>query len=65
MDMVLMCAGIAAGNSYGLATGARVYSVKVNGLEGSTDGSTGISTTDCFDVIKGWHNDKQINKTAY
>ena len=55
-------AGIVAGNSYGLATGARVYSVKVNGLEGSTDGSTGIATTDCFDVIKGWHNDKKLTR---
>lgn len=55
-------AGIVAGNSYGLATGARVYSVKVNGLEGSTDGSTGIAISDCFDVIKGWHNDKKLTR---
>jgi subtilisin family serine protease len=55
-------AGIVAGNSYGFATGARVYSVKVNGLEGSGDGSTGIPTTDCFDVIKGWHNDKKLTR---
>ena len=55
-------AGIVAGNSYGLATGARVYSVKVRGLEGSTDGATGIATTDCFDVIKGWHNDKKLTR---
>ena len=55
-------AGIVAGNSYGFATGARVYSVKVNGLEGSTDGSTGIPITDCFDVIKGWHTDKKLTR---
>jgi len=28
------CAGIAAGKTYGWAKGARIYSVKVNGLEG-------------------------------
>ena len=55
-------AGIVAGNSYGYATGAKIYSVKVRGLEGSTDGATGISTTDCFDVIKGWHNDKKLTR---
>ena len=31
-------------------------------MEGSTDGSTGIATTDCFDVIKGWHNDKKLTR---
>ena len=51
-------AGIAAGKTYGWAKNARVYSVKVDGLEGSGDSGTGISTTDCFDVIKGWHNNK-------
>ena len=52
-------AGIAAGKNHGVAKGAAIYAVKVNGLEGSADGSTGISTTDCFDVIKGWHNNKK------
>ena len=55
------CAGIAAGLNYGVAKNANVYFVKVNGLEGASDGSTGISTTDCFDVIKGWHNNKVDN----
>ncbi|MDA8919497.1 S8 family serine peptidase [bacterium] len=54
-------AGIAAGINHGVAKNASVYFVKVSGLEGSTDGSTGISTTDCFDVIKGWHNSKVDN----
>lgn len=53
------CAGIAAGKNYGVAKGARVFSVKVFGLEGSGDSGTGISTTYAFDVIKGWHNDKK------
>ena len=54
-------AGIAAGKNHGIAKNANVYFVKVNGLEGATDGSTGISITDCFDVIKGWHGNKTIN----
>ena len=52
------CAGIAAGKNYGWAKNAHIYSVKVNGLEGSGDGGTGISISDVFDVIKEWHNNK-------
>jgi len=52
------CAGIAAGKTYGWAKGARIYSVKVNGLEGSGDSGTGISVTYAFDVIKNWHASK-------
>jgi serine protease len=50
-------ASTAAGLTYGWAKKARIYSVKVEGLEGSGD-SGGISVTNCFDVIKGWHNNK-------
>jgi len=52
------CAGIAAGLTYGWAKNARIYSVKVAGLEGSGDSGTGIDVSDCFDVIKEWHNNK-------
>ena len=38
---------------------ARVYSVKVGGLEGSGD-TGGISINSCFDVIKGWHENKLL-----
>ena len=48
-------AGIVAGKTYGWAKGARVYAQKLNGLEGSGDSGTGISITDAFDTIKGWH----------
>ena len=54
-------AGIAAGLTYGWAKGAKIYAVKVSGLEGSGDTGTGISITDCFDVIKGWHNNKPVD----
>tara|TARA_Y100001937_G_scaffold89064_1_gene120400 strand:- start:3354 stop:4892 length:1539 start_codon:yes stop_codon:yes gene_type:complete len=52
--------GTAAGLTYGWAKNARVYAVKVSGLEGTGD-SGGISSSDCFDVIKGWHNNKSID----
>ena len=54
------CAGIAASKTYGWAKNARIYSVKVAGLEGPAD-SGGIDSPDCFDVIIGWHNNKPID----
>ena len=48
-------AATAAGKYYGWAKNARVYSQKLSGLEGSGDSGTGISVTDAFDTIKGWH----------
>jgi subtilisin family serine protease len=51
-------AGTAAGKTYGWAKNARIYSVKINGLEGSGDAGTGISPTYAFDCIKSWHNSK-------
>lgn len=56
-------AGIAAGKTYGWAKNAKIYSVKVNGLEGAGDSGNGISVTDCFDVIKLWHRNKPIDST--
>ena len=55
---VTHCAGTAAGLRYGWAKNARVYSVNVAGLSSN---SSAISITDCFDVIKGWHNNKPID----
>ena len=51
-------AGIACGKTYGWAKNARVYSQKLNGLEGSGDSGTGISITYAFDAIKTWHSSK-------
>jgi subtilisin family serine protease len=51
-------AGIAAGRTFGWAKNARIYSLKVSGLEGTGDSGTGISVSDCFDVIKLWHRNK-------
>jgi len=55
------CAGIAAGKTYGWAKKAKIYAQKISGLEGSGDSGTGISTTNAFDAIKGWHNNKSLN----
>lgn len=55
------CAGIAASKTYGWAKNARIYAVKVDGLEGSADPNNGILVSDCFDVIKEWHNNKPID----
>ena len=48
------CGGTATGLNFGWASNSKVFSVKVGGLEGSGD-SGGISISQCFDVIKGWH----------
>lgn len=53
------CTGIAAGKTYGRAKNARIYVMSVSGLTVSP--TTGISVTDCFDTIKGWHNNKPID----
>lgn len=55
------CAGIAAGKTYGWAKNSRIYSIKVNGLEGTGDENTGIPIVDCFDVIIGWHQNKAVD----
>ena len=54
-------AGTVAGKTYGWAKNARIYSIKVSGLEGTGDSGTGIPISDCFDVIKGWHANKPID----
>jgi len=53
--------GIMCGKTYGWAKNARVYALKVNGLEGFGDSGTGIPITDCFDVVKGWHLNKPVD----
>jgi len=54
-------AGIVAGRNFGWAKNARIYSVKVRGLEGAGDTNTGIIIADCFDVIKLWHRNKPVD----
>ena len=54
------CGGTAVGKNFGWATKARIFSVKVSGLEGTGDAGTGISISNVYDCIKQWH----INKEA-
>ena len=60
------CAGIAAGKTYGWAKNAKIYAVKVAGLQGPTDPNGGIPISGgfCFDVIKEWHKNKPIDPTT-
>ncbi len=58
-------AGITAGKTYGWAKRARIYSQKLDGLEGSGDSGTGISITYAFDAIKNWHNNKPTGSAGY
>lgn len=59
-------AGTVAGRTMGWAKDAHIYALKISGLEGSGDSGTGISVSDCFDVIKGWHNNKPVDpETGY
>ena len=57
-------AGTVAGKTYGWAKNARIYSVKLAGLEGAGDSGTGISSTYAFDCIKLWHRNKPVDPTT-
>ena len=54
-------AGTLAGKTYGWAKNARIYSVKLAGLQGSGDPNGGISIPAMADVILGWHAAKPID----
>jgi subtilisin family serine protease len=53
------CTGIAAGKTYGRAKNARIYVMTVTGLNVAP--TNGISVTNVFDCIKGWHNNKTVD----
>jgi subtilisin family serine protease len=55
------CAGIAAGKTFGWAKNAKIYSLKIRGLEGSGDGATGIDDSYALDAIKLFHRQKAID----
>ena len=50
--------GISAGKTFGWAKNAHIYVLKLNDL---TTDDTGLSQTDCFDVLMGWHLGKTPN----
>lgn len=51
-------AGTIAGKTFGWAKNAKIYSIKLDGLAGPSDPNSGMSTSNAFDVILGWHNAK-------
>lgn len=51
-------AGICVGKTYGWARNARIYVIKLAGLEGVGDEGTGMSLSDAMDVLKLWHQNK-------
>jgi subtilisin family serine protease len=55
------CAGLAAGKTFGFAKNARIYSIKIAGLEGSGDSGNGISISDFYNVVIGFHNNKAVD----
>lgn len=55
-------ASTAVGLRHGWAKNAKIYSVKVGGLEGGNgDAGSGLPQSTCFDVIKGFHLNKPID----
>lgn len=51
-------AGTLAGKTFGWAKNAHIYSIKLDGLQGISDPNGGMSVSDAFDCILGWHNAK-------
>ena len=54
-------AGTLAGKTYGWAKNAKIYSIKLAGLEGPDDPNSGITVTAMADVIIAWHNAKAVD----
>ncbi|MEA3485946.1 MAG: S8 family serine peptidase [Candidatus Aerophobetes bacterium] len=52
------CAGIAAGKTYGWAKGSHIFAQKLDSLKGTEDPGTGFSTSESFDFIRLWHENK-------
>lgn len=51
-------ASTAAGKLFGWAKNSHIYSIKINGLQGSSDPNSGINALDAMDCILGWHQNK-------
>lgn len=51
-------ASTVAGKNFGWAKNAHIYSMKVQGLEGSNDTGTGMPEDELMDCLIAWHNKK-------
>ena len=58
------CAGIAAGKTFGWAKNAKIYSLKISGLEGTGDSGTGIDDSFGLDAVKLFHRQKAIDPST-
>lgn len=58
-------AGIAAGLTYGWGKNAQIFVIKLDGLEGAADPGIGLTDTQMFDVLVGWHNRKMNPASPY
>jgi subtilisin family serine protease len=57
-------AAICAGKTYGWAKNARIYAIKLAGLEGAADEGTGMDVSDCMDVLLSWHQNKPLDPST-
>lgn len=57
------CAGIAAGLTYGRAKNSNIFSILLNDLAGP--GTSGLTITQAFQVLKGWHINKNTPGNPY
>lgn len=51
-------ASVAAGNTFGWAKKAHIFSIKLTSLAGPSDPFAGLSIGQTADVLRGWHNAK-------
>jgi hypothetical protein len=49
---------LAAGKTFGWAKNAKIYSLKLAGLEGTGDSGTGIPISDMWNILIGFHQNK-------
>lgn len=57
------CAGIAAGLTYGRAKNSNVFSILLDDLKGP--GTAGLTVSQAFQVLKGWHVNKNTPGNPY
>lgn len=57
-------AGTVAGKTFGWAKNAQIFSIKLNDLRGPSDPNSGLTDSQTFDCILGWHNAKTSGRNT-
>lgn len=57
-------ASVAAGNTYGWAKKAHIFSIKLTSLAGPDDPFSGLSIGQAADVLRGWHLNKNNGRPS-